>query len=42
VDRASALAQMAPQVQSRVAAVLSQLAGLVAAVDVIVVDVARL
>ena len=42
VDRASALAQMAPLVQSRVGAVLSQLAGLVAAVDVIVVDVARL
>jgi len=42
VDRASALAQLAPLVQSRVGAVLSQLAGLVAAVDVIVVDVARL
>jgi len=42
VDRASALAQLAPLVQSRVRAVLSQLAGLVAAVDVIVVDVARL
>jgi len=42
VDRASALAQLAPLLQSRVGAVLSQLAGLVAAVDVIVVDVARL